>query len=89
MLLLGPTYRSSRSTFDRDLPALVLLDIGLPKMNGYEVARKLRTEFDSGMKIVALTGWGADQDRQRSREAGFDQHLTKPVDLAALENVLS
>jgi CheY-like chemotaxis protein len=71
------------------LPELVLLDIGMPGMDGYEVARQLRTEFDSSLTIVALTGWGSEQDRQRSRNAGFDRHLTKPVDLAALEAALA
>lgn len=70
------------------LPELVFLDIGMPGMDGYEVARQLRAEFNSSLTIIALTGWGADQDRQRSRAAGFDRHLTKPVDLAALEAAL-
>jgi CheY-like chemotaxis protein len=68
---------------------LVFLDIGMPGMDGYEVARHLRSEFNSNLKIIALTGWGAEQDRQRTRQAGFDHHLTKPVDLAALEGVLA
>jgi signal transduction histidine kinase/CheY-like chemotaxis protein len=70
-------------------PELVFLDIGMPGMDGYEVARQLRAEFDSSLILIALTGWGTDQDRERSREAGFDYHLTKPVDLAALESMLT
>jgi signal transduction histidine kinase/ActR/RegA family two-component response regulator len=70
-------------------PDLVFLDIGMPVMDGYEVARRLRAQFGSELMIIALTGWGTDQDRQRSREAGFDQHMTKPVDLAALEEALA
>jgi signal transduction histidine kinase/ActR/RegA family two-component response regulator len=72
-----------------DEPELVFLDIGMPVMDGYEVARGLRAQFASELTIIALTGWGTEQDRQRSREAGFDHHLTKPVDLAALEEVLA
>jgi signal transduction histidine kinase/ActR/RegA family two-component response regulator len=72
-----------------DEPELVFLDIGMPVMDGYEVARQLRGQFGSEVTIIALTGWGTEQDRQRSRQAGFDRHLTKPVDLAALEEVLT
>jgi signal transduction histidine kinase/ActR/RegA family two-component response regulator len=72
-----------------DEPELVFLDIGMPVMDGYEVARRLRAQFGSEITIIALTGWGTEQDRQRSRQAGFDHHMTKPVDLAALEEVLA
>jgi CheY-like chemotaxis protein len=70
-------------------PDLVLLDIGLPGMSGHEVARQLRADprFDEVL-LVALTGWGSEADRQRAHEAGFDHHLTKPVDLQALEPIL-
>ncbi|TFZ00526.1 response regulator [Ramlibacter henchirensis] len=70
-------------------PDLILLDIGLPGMSGYEVAQRLRREprFVRTL-LVAITGWGTEQDRRRSQEAGFDQHLTKPVDFAALEPLL-
>jgi signal transduction histidine kinase/CheY-like chemotaxis protein len=71
-------------------PELVFLDIGLPGMTGYEVARRLRAEPAlQGMRIVALTGWGAEEDRRRAREAGFDDHLVKPVDPARVEAVLA
>ncbi|RYF17307.1 MAG: response regulator [Comamonadaceae bacterium] len=70
-------------------PDLVLLDIGLPGMNGYEVARAMRAEPRlAGVQLVALTGWGADEDRRRAMEAGFDHHLTKPVDLGVVEDLL-
>lgn len=70
-------------------PDMVLLDIGLPGMNGYEVARAMRAEPRlAGVQLVALTGWGADEDRRRAMEAGFDHHLTKPVDLAIVEDLL-
>ena len=71
-------------------PQVVFLDIGLPGMNGYEVARKLREL--PGMErafLVALTGWGAREDRERSSEAGFDHHLTKPADMNAVETLLA
>ncbi len=71
-------------------PELVLLDIGLPRLNGYDAARRMR-EQSGGERIVlvALTGWGQESDRERSKAAGFDHHLVKPVDPAALEKVLS
>ena len=66
-------------------PELVLLDIGMPGLSGYEVARRLRQDPQHrGLNHVALTGWGADEDRLRSREAGFDLHLCKPADPATL-----
>lgn len=71
-------------------PELVLLDIGLPKLNGYEVAQRIRQQpWGRDMILVALTGWGQDEDRRRSRDAGCDFHFVKPVDLAALENLLA
>jgi PAS domain S-box-containing protein len=70
-------------------PDVVLLDIGLPKLNGYEVARRIRRERGDGVVLIALTGWGQEEDRARSKEAGFDHHLTKPVDLDALQELLA
>ena len=70
-------------------PDVVLLDIGLPGMSGYEVARALRAEPALARAVlVALTGWGAEDDRRKAMAAGFDQHLTKPVDLGVLQAVL-
>lgn len=71
-------------------PDLVLLDIGLPKLNGYEVARRMR-DLPGGeaIEIVAVTGWGQERDIRRAGEAGFDLHLTKPVSLAELRRVLA
>ena len=75
---------------DKIRPDVVLLDIGLPKLNGYEVARKLREQpWGRSIAIVALTGWGQDEDREKSREAGFDAHLVKPVDHTALTKLLA
>jgi signal transduction histidine kinase/ActR/RegA family two-component response regulator len=69
-------------------PDIAFLDIGMPKMNGYDVCRKLRAEFGDEITLVAVTGWGQEADRRRAREAGFDHHLTKPVDLATVEKLL-
>ncbi len=71
-------------------PDLVLMDIGLPGMDGYEVARRLRQQPSlRGTMLVAVTGYGQDSDRQRSRQAGFDHHLVKPVNMQALEAILA
>jgi signal transduction histidine kinase/DNA-binding response OmpR family regulator len=71
-------------------PHVVLLDIGLPGMDGYEVARRLRQQFGSGTPLlVALSGYGQEEDRQRSHEAGFDHHLVKPATLIELTAILS
>ena len=71
-------------------PEIVLLDIGLPGMSGFEVAEKLRERPETGSPIlVAMTGWGQDDDLRRSREAGFAHHLVKPVDLEALRQVIA
>jgi signal transduction histidine kinase/ActR/RegA family two-component response regulator len=71
-------------------PALVLLDLGMPEMDGFEVARRLRAiPGGTDLVIVALTGWGQDEDRQRSQAAGFDHHLVKPTDLEALQSLLA
>jgi PAS domain S-box-containing protein len=71
-------------------PSVVLLDIGMPGMDGYEVARTLRS-FSPGNKatIVALTGWGQDKDREMARDAGFDHHLVKPAEIGALQVLLA
>ncbi len=63
------------------LPEVILLDIGLPKLNGYEAAREIRQHpWGVKMTLIALTGWGQDEDRQKSKDAGFDSHMVKPVD---------
>ena len=71
-------------------PDIVLLDIGLPGMNGYEVARAIRARPELGRPfLAAVTGWGAPEDRLRSKESGFDEHLTKPVDISIIELLLA
>jgi PAS domain S-box-containing protein len=71
-------------------PDVMLLDIGLPKLNGYEVARKIREQpWGKKLMLVALTGWGQEEDRKKSQEAGFDAHMIKPVDHSALAKLLA
>ncbi len=71
-------------------PQVILMDIGMPKLNGYEATRRIREQpWGRDMAIVALTGWGQDPDRARSKEAGCDHHLVKPVDLPDLEKLLA
>ncbi len=77
-------------SIERHLPEVVLLDIGMPMLDGYEVARRIRAQpWGQRITLVALTGWGQDSDRRRSREAGFDSHLVKPLDLETLTDLLA
>ncbi|HEY7474465.1 MAG TPA: ATP-binding protein [Vicinamibacterales bacterium] len=69
-------------------PSVVLLDVGMPDLDGYEVARRMRARGGNQLTIIAITGWGQPDDRARSREAGFDEHLTKPPDLEQLRHLL-
>jgi CheY-like chemotaxis protein len=83
----GPTALQVAAEFR---PELVLLDIGLPGMSGYEVARRLRQVSDlGGVVLVALTGWGQEEDRRKTQEAGFNHHLVKPVGLKELQPLLA
>jgi CheY-like chemotaxis protein len=69
---------------------VVFLDIGMPGMDGYEVCRQLRQQSGSAKAVsIALTGWGQDEDRRRSREAGFDHHAVKPVEPDDLNKLLA
>ena len=70
-------------------PQAVLIDIGLPGLDGYDVARRLRAALGRSVRLVALTGYGSAQDRERSFEAGFDAHITKPTTFAVLSRVLA
>jgi len=82
----GPDALTAAAEFK---PEVVFLDIGLPGMNGYEVARKLRSAPDfASTTLIALTGWGSEDDKARARAAGFDFHLTKPVDAAQVQSLL-
>jgi signal transduction histidine kinase len=82
----GPSALDVAAEFQ---PEVALLDIGLPVMNGYELARRLRTLDVRPMRIVAITGYGAEADHVRSREAGFDEHLVKPVEIATMRALLA
>ena len=71
-------------------PDVILLDIGMPRMNGYEAARAIRQRpWGQDVLLIAITGWGQQDDKRRAMEAGFDHHFTKPVDIAKLEGLLS
>ncbi|HZT02679.1 MAG TPA: response regulator [Steroidobacteraceae bacterium] len=75
---------------ERHRPEVALLDIGMPMLDGYEVAKRIRAQpWGQRITLVALTGWGQDSDRRRSREAGFDSHLVKPLDLETLTDLLA
>ncbi len=95
MTTLGAEVRIARSgnealkVFASFQPRVVLLDIGMPGMNGYEVARAIRTRVDSAQcTLIAVTGWGQESDRHRAREAGFEHHLVKPVAVKELQALL-
>ena len=82
----GESAVSSAESF---LPDVVLLDIGLPKLNGYEVAQRIRENvWGQSMFLIAVTGWGQDEDRARSSEVGLNVHMVKPVEPSALERLL-
>jgi CheY-like chemotaxis protein len=70
-------------------PQIAFVDIGMPRMDGFEVARRLRERLGRRVRLVALTGWGQDEDRRRSREAGFDHHLTKPPEPEVLDQLIA
>jgi CheY-like chemotaxis protein len=75
---------------ERFRPHVVLLDIGMPRLDGYGAARRIRSApWGAGMLLIAQTGWGQEADRQLVKEAGFDLHLVKPVDLVALRALLA
>jgi signal transduction histidine kinase/CheY-like chemotaxis protein len=82
----GEQALSADEEFD---PDLVLLDIGLPRMNGYEAARVLRDRHGKDVTIAAMTGFGQAEDRRKSKEAGFDHHLVKPIDPPLLRKILA
>jgi CheY-like chemotaxis protein len=83
------TGHEAISQVSKEMPALIFLDIGLPGMSGYEVAHKIR-ELPHGRRpiIAAVTGWGTEEDKRKSLEAGCNVHLTKPIDLAEAEKLL-
>jgi PAS domain S-box-containing protein len=77
-------------TAQQSRPNVVLLDLGMPRLNGFEACRRIRqTPWGKDLFLIALTGWGQDEDRRRTEAAGFDHHMTKPVDPAALMELLA
>lgn len=80
----GPT---ALALLDEFRPDVIMLDIGMPGMNGYDVARRVRASGNTAT-LVAMTGWGQEDARKRSQEAGFDHHLVKPMNFDALERLL-
>jgi signal transduction histidine kinase len=86
----APNGAAALETAEQQRPEVALLDIGMPKLDGYEVARRIRAApWGKRITLVALTGWGQDSDRRRSQEAGFDSHLVKPLDLDKLTDLLA
>ncbi|HVX61492.1 MAG TPA: response regulator [Pirellulales bacterium] len=98
-MLVGVLGAESRTAYDGPQalevaadfrPEMIFLDIGLPIFDGYEAARRIREEpWGKTIVLAALTGWGNEEDRQRSLEAGFDHHLVKPIEINALKQLLS
>lgn len=81
--------RDAVAATERAMPDVALLDIGMPDLDGYEVARRIRAmPTGSGIKLFAVTGYGSAADKQKASEAGFNMHFTKPVNLPALESIL-
>jgi CheY-like chemotaxis protein len=72
----------------RHAPAIVLIDVGLPDIDGYEVGRRLRQTVGTAARLIAVTGYGQPQDRARSEQAGFDAHVVKPVELSRLAEII-
>ena len=86
----APNGALALETAVRHMPEVALLDIGMPLLDGYEVARRIRAqEWGKAVTLVALTGWGQESDRRRSQDAGFDTHLVKPLDLEKLNALLA
>ncbi|HUP31080.1 MAG TPA: response regulator [Usitatibacter sp.] len=81
----GPEGIEAADEFE---PAVALLDIGLPKLSGYDIARHVRGKRGGKVLLVAITGWGQEDDRNRAREAGFDHHFTKPADFDKLLSLI-
>ena len=81
----GPEAIQAADQFD---PEVALLDIGLPKLSGYDIARHIRSSRGPAVLLVAITGWGQEEDRRKAREAGFDHHFTKPADFDVLIDLI-
>jgi CheY-like chemotaxis protein len=87
---LAHSGRHALDCVDQFRPDVVLLDIGMPGMDGYEVARRIRANpANRHISLIALTGWGQEEDRRRSVAAGFNHHLVKPADIEQLRQLLT
>ena len=86
--IAGDGAQALRRAGEGPLPNLVLLDIGLPGMDGYETAREWRRRFGESTRLVALTGYGGPDDKRRTAQAGFSGHLVKPVDIGTIDRVI-
>ena len=89
---VGTAYDGEQAveTAEAMRPDVVLLDIGMPKLNGYDACRRIREQpWGQGMFLIALTGWGQEEDRRRTEEAGFNRHVVKPVDPTVLMKLLA
>jgi len=87
---LSPMARKLVAAARRLLPRVILLDLGLPKLDGWEVARRLRADpLTAGAVLIALSGYGQASDRERSRDCGFDGHLLKPAGLSAIYSTVA
>ena len=81
--------KAALATARAERPEVVLLDLGMPDLDGYEAARHIRAEpWGASILLIAVSGWGRDDDQRRSAEAGFDTHLVKPVDLEELNTII-
>jgi CheY-like chemotaxis protein len=87
--LVAHAGREAVEVASRERPDVLLLDIGLPQLSGYEVCHSLRASGVTDTLIVAVTGYGQDSDRQLAADAGFDMHLVKPVSLRAIQELLT
>jgi DNA-binding response OmpR family regulator len=81
----GPSALLALANFEA---TVVLLDIGMPGLDGYETCRRIREKWGSGVIIVAITGWGQQSDKRSALESGFDAHITKPADPTKLEQMI-
>jgi CheY-like chemotaxis protein len=87
---LAHTGPEALALAERQKPDFAVLDIGMPGMSGYEVARAIRSQtWGTAMKLIAVTGWGQEDDKRKAKEAGFDHHLTKPIDPGVLEQLMA
>jgi PAS domain S-box-containing protein len=87
---VAPDGQQALALAERHRPDVAILDIGMPRLNGYEVAARIRaSEWGGRIRLIALTGWGQASDQERAREAGFDHHATKPLDLDRLQALIA